>query len=138
MTRRTCSATDGGGAHDAGAGAMRADDGRAFEHAGADALARHFQQAEVRDAADLDAGAVVLQRVLEAALDGAVVPVLLHVDEVDDDEAGEIAQAQLAGDLVGRLAGSSAARCPRCCARGSTRPEFTSIATSASVWLMTM
>ena len=40
-------------------------DGRAFEHAGADALARHFQQAEMRDAADLDARAVVLQRVLQ-------------------------------------------------------------------------
>ena len=32
---------------------------------------------------------------------------LLHVDEVDDDEAGEVAQAQLAGDLVGGLAGWS-------------------------------
>ena len=27
----------------------------------------------------------------------------LHVDEVDDDQAAEVAQAQLAGDLVGRL-----------------------------------
>ena len=55
------------------------------------------------DAADLDAGAVVLQRLLEAALDGAVVALLLHVDEVDDDQAGEVAQPQLAGDLVGGL-----------------------------------
>ena len=95
---------DGGGrAHDAGAHAMRAHDGRAFEHAGADALARHFQQAEMRDAADLDARAVVLQRVLHAPLDRAIVAPLLHVDEVDDDEAGEVAQAKLAGDFVGRL-----------------------------------
>ena len=28
---------------------------------------------------------------------------VLHVDEVDDDEAGHVAQAQLAGDLVRRL-----------------------------------
>ncbi len=55
------------------------------------------------DAADLDAGAVVLQRVLEPPLDGPVGAVLHHVDEVDDDEAGEIAQAQLAGDFVGGL-----------------------------------
>ena len=55
------------------------------------------------DPADLDARAVVLQRLLEAALDVAVVARLLHVDEVDDDEAGEVAQAQLPGDLVGRL-----------------------------------
>ena len=27
----------------------------------------------------------------------------LHVDEVDDDQAGEVAQAKLTGDLVGRL-----------------------------------
>ena len=57
----------------------------------------------MRDAADLDAGAVVLQAVLQLALDGPVVAVLLHVDEVDDDQAGEIAQAQLAGDLLGGL-----------------------------------
>ena len=55
------------------------------------------------DAADLDAGAVEAQRFLQPALDGAVVALLLHVDEVDDDEAGEVAQLQLAGDLVGRL-----------------------------------
>src|SRR5579863_8936568 len=47
-----------GRAHRADAGTMRAEDLRAFEHAGADALARHFEQTEMRDAADLDAGAV--------------------------------------------------------------------------------
>ncbi len=82
---------------------MRALRGRAFEHAGTQALARHLHQAEVADAPDLDAGAVVAQRILQPALDRAVVALLLHVDEVDDDEAGEVAQLQLAGDLVGRL-----------------------------------
>ena len=56
-----------------------------------------------RDAADLDAGPIEPQRILEARLDRAVVALLLHVDEVDDDEAREVAQLQLAGDLVGRL-----------------------------------
>ena len=88
-------------AHDAGAGAVRAGHRRDFQHAGADALARHLQQAERRDAADLDAGAVVLEAVLQLLLDRAVVALLLHVDEVDDDQAGEVAQAQLAGDLLG-------------------------------------
>ncbi len=55
------------------------------------------------DAADLDARPVVAQRILEAVLDLAVVAPLLHVDEVDDDQAGEVAQLQLAGDLLGRL-----------------------------------
>ena len=27
----------------------------------------------------------------------------IHVDEVDDDQAGQVAQAQLAGGLLGRL-----------------------------------
>ncbi len=57
----------------------------------------------MRDAADLDAGAVVLERFLEPALDRAVVALLVHVDEVDDDQAGEVAQAQLAGDFLGRF-----------------------------------
>ena len=57
----------------------------------------------MRDAADLDAGAVVLERLLEPAFDRAVVALLLHVDEVDDDQPGKVAQAKLAGDLLGGL-----------------------------------
>ena len=55
----------------------------------------------MRDAADLDARAVVTQRVLHAPLYRAVVALFLHVDEVDDDEACEIAQLQLASDFFG-------------------------------------
>src|SRR3984957_20145855 len=62
-----------------------------------------LRQAEMRDASDLDAGAVLPQAVAELALDRAIVALLVHVDEVDDDQAGEVAQAQLAGDLVGCL-----------------------------------
>ena len=79
---------------------MRTLRGRAFEDAGPEALAGHLEQAEVRDMADLDAGAVMAQRVLDAALHGTVVALLLHVDEVNDDEAGEIAQLELAGNLI--------------------------------------
>ncbi len=57
----------------------------------------------MRDAADLDAGAVVLEAILQLLLDGPVVAVLLHVDEVDDDQAGQVAKPQLASDLLGRL-----------------------------------
>src|SRR5690606_14162080 len=90
----------GGGADMAGALADGAGRRGRFEDAGADALAGHFEEAEMRDAADLDARPVVLQRLLEATLDGAVVALLLHVDEVDDDEAGKVAQAKLAGDFL--------------------------------------
>src|SRR5690606_6495263 len=58
---------------------------------------------EVRDVPDLDARTIVAQRVLETALHGAVVALLLHVDEIDDDEAGKVAQLELARDLVRSL-----------------------------------
>src|SRR5690606_15976069 len=45
---------------------MRTLRGRAFEHAGPQALARHLEEAEVRDVPDLDARAIMAQRVLEA------------------------------------------------------------------------
>ena len=79
---------------------MRARAGRRFQHAGTQALAAHLHQAEAGDAADLDAGAVVLERVLHRLLDLTDVGAVLHVDEVDDDEPGHVAQAELAGDLA--------------------------------------
>ena len=36
-------------------------------------------------------------------VDRVAVPALLHVDEVDDDQAADVAQADLAGDLLGGL-----------------------------------
>ena len=57
----------------------------------------------MRDGADLDAGPVVLQAILETLLDSAVVALLFHVDEVDHDQAGQIAQAQLARHFLGRF-----------------------------------
>ena len=52
---------------------------------------------------ELDARPVVPHRLLELALDRRAVAMLLHVDEVDDDEPGEVAQAQLPRDLLGGL-----------------------------------
>ena len=87
----------------AAAAALRAGFGRALQHAGADALARHLEQAEMRDASDLDSGAILPQAVAEFAFHRAVVALLVHVDEVDDDQAGEVAQPQLPGDFLGGL-----------------------------------
>ena len=92
-----------GGAHQAGAGAMGAGDGRAGDDAGAQALARHFHQAELGDLADLHPGAVVLDRIAQPPFHLAVVAAFFHVDEVDDDQAGQVAQAQLAADFAGRF-----------------------------------
>ena len=79
---------------------MRALAGRCFQHAGAQTLTAHFHQAKARNAADLNTGAIVLQRLLHRLLDLADVGVHLHVDEVDDDQARHVAQAQLAGDFT--------------------------------------
>ena len=76
-----------------------------FRERRAQALARQFHQAEARDLAELHAGAVVAQRVAQAVLDFALVLGALHVDEVDDDQAAQVAQAQLARDFVGGFAG---------------------------------
>ena len=62
---------------------------------------------------------------------------LFHVDEVDDDEPGQVAQAQLAGDLFGCLHIGLERRLLDV-ALSVARPELTSMATSASVWLMTI
>src|SRR5690606_22028232 len=90
-------------AHAAVALAARADDLAGLAQAGAQALAAHLQQAEAADAADLDAGAVVLERRLQPLLDRALVLGRGHVDEVDHHQAAQVAQAQLAGHLVGGL-----------------------------------
>ena len=82
---------------------MRAGAGGRFEHAGAQALTAHFHQAERRNAANLDARTVVLQRILHRLFDFADVGVVLHVDEVDHDQPGHVAQAQLAGDFARRF-----------------------------------
>jgi hypothetical protein len=87
-----------GAADVAGAGAARAGDVAGFGERRAQALARQLEQAEAADLAGLHAGAVVAQGVAQAVLDLALVLGRLHVDEVDDDQAAEVAQAQLAGD----------------------------------------
>src|SRR3546814_8386402 len=79
---------------------MRAGAGRGFEDAGPQPLAAHLHQAKAGDAADLDAGAVVLQRVLHRALDLADVRSVIHVDEVDHDQPRHVAQAKLARNLM--------------------------------------
>ncbi len=79
---------------------MRARTRGRFQNAGAQALAAHFHQAEAGDAAHLDTRAVVLERFLHRLLDLADVGAVLHVDEVDDDEARHVAQTKLAGDFL--------------------------------------
>ena len=87
----------------ADADAARADDVARLAERGAQALARHLEQAEARQASDLDARAVHLHGVAQPVFDVALVLRRLHVDEVDDDQAADVADAQLAGDFVRRF-----------------------------------
>ena len=81
--------------------ATRTRDVAAFAQRRAQALAAEFEQAELADGAELHSGAVEAQRVAQALFHLAAVLRLFHVDEVDDDQAAEVAQAHLARDLVG-------------------------------------
>ncbi len=67
------------------------------------ALTRQFQQAETRQLAHLNAGTVVLQHVTQTVFHVALVLRILHVDEVDDDQAAQVTQTQLTGDLFCRF-----------------------------------
>ena len=87
----------------AGAVAARAGDVRTLVQRRAQSLARQLHQAESGDLARLDPGAVVMQGVLDALLDLTLVLGVLHVDEVDDDQAAEVAQPHLARGFLGRL-----------------------------------
>jgi hypothetical protein len=60
----------------------------------------HLQQAEARQASDLDARAIHLHRVAQPVFHVALVLRRLHVDEVDDDEAADVADTELTGDFV--------------------------------------
>ena len=64
-----------------------------------DALARHLQHAEIGDATEVDAGFVHLERLLEHFLHFLVMFPVAHVDEIDHDQAAQVAQPQLSGHL---------------------------------------
>jgi hypothetical protein len=67
------------------------------------ALPRHLEQSEARQASDLNAGAVHLHRITQTILDLTLILRRLHIDEIDDDQAADITDTQLACDLVRSL-----------------------------------
>ena len=90
-----------GVAHVAGAAAARAGDGSAFGQGRAQALTAHFHQAELADGTELHARTVLTQCIAQAVFHLATVLLLVHVDEVDHDQAAQVAQAHLARHFVG-------------------------------------
>ena len=55
------------------------------------------------DGPDLDPRPVIAHRILHATLDGLLVPVVFHIDEIDDNQARQVAKAELPRQLIGRL-----------------------------------
>ncbi len=85
------------------AAAARAGDGGPLGQRRAQALAAHLQQAKLADRRELHARAVLPQRFTQAVFHLAPVFAVLHVDEVDHDQAAQVAQPRLARHLVGRF-----------------------------------
>ena len=77
--------------------------GEGLEQALPDPLAGHLDQPERGDLGDLVLGAVAAQALEQPAQHEVAVALEHHVDEVDDDDAAEVAQPELAHDLLGRL-----------------------------------
>ena len=91
------------GQHDALAVAGRAGLGEDLAHAVGHVLARHLDQPERRDLDHVGLGAVLVERLAQHLQHGVAVARARHVDEVDDDDPADVAQPQLAHDLVGGL-----------------------------------
>ena len=82
---------------------MRAWLGRSLEDACAEPLSAHLHQAEAANPPHLDSRPVVLQRFLHRLFDFADMALLLHVDEVDDDQPGHVAKTELTSDFCSRF-----------------------------------
>ena len=89
--------------HNALAVAGRAALGQDLAHAVGDVLAGHLDQAERRDLDHVSLRPVLVERLAHRLQDLVAVAGARHVDEVDDDDAADVAQPELAHDLVGRL-----------------------------------
>src|SRR3954462_3189733 len=87
----------------AGAMAARAGEMAAFGERRAQPLTRQLEQTEPRNLAGLHARAVNMQRIAQSIFNFALVAAAFHVDEIDDDEAAQVAQTQLAREFIGRF-----------------------------------
>src|SRR3954451_6643711 len=88
---------------DAVAVAGRARPSHDLAHALRDVLARHLDQAELGDLGGERLRAVLVERLAQRLEHRLAVARPRHVDEVDDDDAADVAQAQLVDDRLGRL-----------------------------------
>jgi hypothetical protein len=74
-----------------------------FLNRGAQTLARHFQKAKLADAPDLDAGPIFAQQILQSSLHSGIFAIVFHINKVNHNQARQIPQAKLTGNLFGSL-----------------------------------
>ena len=89
--------------HDAATAAVRTCRGEGFDQPGAQLLAGQLHQPQRGHLGHLVARAVAAQRLGQPSQHQVAVGLENHVDEVDDDDAADVAQPQLAHDLLGGL-----------------------------------
>ena len=58
----------------------------------AQTLAGHFQQAKMRDRADLNTCPVMAQGIFQAFFHRVLVTVFIHINEINNNQAGQVAQ----------------------------------------------
>ena len=83
--------------------AVRALGAEGLEQPGADLLPGHLDQTQAGDLGDLVPGPVPAEALDQPAQQQLAVVGQHHVDEVDHDDAADVAQPQLPDDLLGRL-----------------------------------
>ena len=88
---------------EAAAVAVLARLGEDLDEPRADPLAGHLDEAERGHLGDLVLRAVATEALEQTTHDEVAVALEHHVDEVDDDDAADVAQPELADDLLGRL-----------------------------------
>ena len=91
------------GDDDAVAGANGALAGEDLARPVGDVLTRHLDEPERRDLDHVRLRPVALELLAQCLLDERPVLRVRHVDEVDDDDAADVAQAELPDDLLDRL-----------------------------------
>ena len=74
--------------------------GDSLDHARTQALARHFHQAKTGNTTHLNTGTIIFQAILETFFNRVIVTPLVHINVVNHDKSGQIAQTQLTRDLV--------------------------------------
>ena len=83
-------------------------------------MPRHLHQSEARDLADLHPGAVLSNRLTDAILHLTLIALRPHIDEIDDNQAAQVAKSQLAGNLLSRFQVCVERRCFDITALGCT------------------